>query len=164
MYMRKENHPPLVPPLSIVMYPNTARNPPFIRRSCPRYPPLSGCTCHTRQRSQQFLRFSTFQRQPIIHLRLTLRNLCELIHTWPLVICNPCATSPTVLMEQMMWCTPYASCNPSANIQLSTTLRNHRHDVIRRHASFAPKDMLWHTLLLASRLCWVNYLNCPRKQ
>jgi len=35
MYMRKENHPPLLPPLSIVMYPNTARNPPFIRRSCP---------------------------------------------------------------------------------------------------------------------------------
>ena len=43
-------------------------------------------------------------------------------------------------------------CNPHANIHLSATLRSHRHDVIRRHTSFAPKDMLRHKLLRASKV------------
>ena len=67
-------------------------------------------------------------------------------------MCNPCATSPTVLIEQMMWCTPYAVAILMRTYSYQLPLRSHRHDVIRRHTSFSPKDMLRHKLLRASKV------------
>ena len=51
-----------------------------------------------------------------------------------------------------MWCTPYPVAIRTRTYSYQLPLRSHRHDVIRRHTSFSPKDMLRHKLLRASKV------------
>ena len=51
-----------------------------------------------------------------------------------------------------MWCTPYAVAILMRTYGYQLPLRSHRHDVIRRHTSISPKDMLRHKLLRASKV------------
>ena len=151
MYMRTENHPPLIPPRSSSCTRTQPGNPPLIRRSFPRYPPLSGCTCHNRQRSQQLLRSRTFSDSQSHTYVSHYETYVILFKLWPLALCRPCAMSHTVLIQHMMWCTLYAVAILTPTYSYQLPLRSHRHDVIRRPTSLAPKDMLRHKLLRASK-------------